>query len=85
MNADTNVAPLNPFPSLPDSLGISMHSTAFVPVVFLIAFVIWLLYTVVAAYHWFRYGHRSWLSIPAIALHIFVSGFLMLYMMSGLR
>jgi hypothetical protein len=85
MNADTNVAPLNPFPSIPGSISTSINTTAFIPVVFLIAFVLWLLYSCVAAYHWFRYGHRSWLAVPAIAVHIFVSSFLMLYMMSGLR
>ncbi|MEO6536906.1 MAG: hypothetical protein ABIT47_04395 [Candidatus Paceibacterota bacterium] len=85
MNADTNVAPLNPFPTIPGNFSTSMNTAAFIPVVFLIAFVIWLLYTLVAGYHWFRYGHQSWLAVPALALHIFVSGFLMLYMMSGLR
>jgi hypothetical protein len=85
MNAETNVAPLNPFPSLPGSFSASLNTSAFVPIVFFVAFVFWALYTLVVGYHWTRYGHRSWLAVPAFALHLFVSGFIFLYMFSGLR
>ncbi|CAN5721321.1 hypothetical protein BH11PAT2_BH11PAT2_09200 [soil metagenome] len=84
MNAETSVAPLNPFPALPGSFSASVSTSAFIPVALLIAFMLWVLYTLVVAYHWFRYGHRSWLAIPALAAHIFVSGCILLYMLSGL-
>lgn len=41
-------------------------------------------FTLVVAYHWVRYGHRSPLSIPALALHIFVASGLLLFAASGL-
>jgi apolipoprotein N-acyltransferase len=53
-------------------------------IVFILVFLAWLLYTAVVSYHWFRYSHRSWLAIPALALHVFISGSLILYIASGL-
>ena len=52
-------------------------------IVFFLIFVGWAVYTVVAAYHWFRYGHRSWLAIPAIGVHLVVSGLCILLIASG--
>ncbi|MES2225998.1 MAG: hypothetical protein V4480_04305 [Patescibacteria group bacterium] len=80
---------LNPFPS-PFAGGVNplahiISPEKIIPIVFFIIFAIWAIYTIVAAYHWFRYGHRSWFAVPALALHLFVSGCLALYMMSGLR
>lgn len=42
------------------------------------------LYTLVAIYHWMRYGHRSPLAIPAISVHIFVSLALVGFALTGL-
>lgn len=53
-------------------------------VIFFLIFVVWAIYTVIVAYHWFRYGHRSWLAIPAIVTHLVVSGFIILLMASGI-
>jgi hypothetical protein len=50
---------------------------------FVVAFVA-VIFTLVVAYHWVRYGHRSPLSIPALALHIFVATGLLLFAASGL-
>lgn len=58
--------------------------TAIAPVIVLIAFLIWMVFTVVVAYHWFRYAHRSWVTVPALALHVFVSGNILLYALRGL-
>ena len=55
-----------------------------VPVVFTIMFIVWAIYTLVVTYHWFRYHHRSWFAVPAIVLHVTVSSFIILYMVSGL-
>lgn len=52
-------------------------------IIFLFVFAAWLIYTAVAAYHWFRYSHRSWLAVPAVGVHVFVSGMLILYIASG--
>lgn len=55
------------------------------PAIFAIVFFIWLAYTLVVAYHWFRYGHRSFLAVPLLALHVVVSGTLMLLATAGLK
>lgn len=43
----------------------------------------WAVYTLVAAYHWFRYSHASWLTVPAIAVHLVVSYALIVYALTG--
>lgn len=48
-----------------------------------VLFVLWILYTLIAAYHWFRYGHRSPVAIPALTVHVIVSLALALYAVSG--
>ena len=68
-------------PSVPGGFDIS----AIVPLVFLVIFITWVIYTLIAAYHWFRYGHQSWVAVPALALHIFVSGAIIIYMLTGLH
>ena len=37
------------------------------------AFVIWLLYTIVATYHWVKYSHGSSVASTAIGMHLVVS------------
>ncbi len=76
--------------------GISSPAEAFAPLLRLVdvpglisivaalLFIGWLIYTVIAAYHLLRYGHRSAVSIPAIIVHIVVSLLLALYAVSGL-
>ena len=58
---------------------------AFAPLALLIVFGIWLIFTLASAYHWLRYSHRSWVTVPALGAHVFVSGTIMLYMLAGLR
>ena len=54
-----------------------------VSVIAWVMFVLWLIYTVVAAYHWLRYGHQSSVAIPAIITHLVVSAALALFAVSG--
>jgi len=63
----------------------SFDFSSIVPVVFTILFIIWTVYTLVIIYHWFRYHYKSWFAVPSIILHLFVSGAIILYMMSGLK
>jgi hypothetical protein len=59
--------------------------TNFVPIAFTLIFGIWVIFTVIIIYHWFRYRHQSWFAVPAVALHLFVSGWIILFMVSGLH
>lgn len=54
------------------------------PVVFLVIFVVWALYTAIAAYHWIRFGHESWAAVPALLTHAVISGWIMLFAISGI-
>ena len=76
---------IDPFPT-PDFLSFGIpHVGNVLPALFFVVFAIWLLYTVVLAYHWFRYSYRSFLAVPMVALHIVVSGVLILLAVAGLR
>ena len=57
----------------------AVASALFALIVFLVV-----LYTIIAMYHWLRYGHSSVATIPAIAVHIFVSTGLILFAAGGL-
>jgi tellurite resistance protein TehA-like permease len=56
-----------------------------VPVIFSLVFVMWAIYTFVVIYHWFRYRHKSWFAVPIIVVHLFISGSIILFMISGLK
>lgn len=56
-----------------------------IPVLFLAVFAVWAVFSLVLAYHWVRYGHQSWLMVPALLTHVAVSGLIILFIMSGLR
>lgn len=62
----------------------SLDARSVAAVVLAIMFAFWAIYTLVAVYHLVRYGHRSWLTVPAIGIHIFVSISLALYAVAGL-
>lgn len=55
-----------------------------VSIVFLVLFIIWSVYTLVAGYHWLRYGHNSALAIPILIVHAVVSWLLAGYAVSGI-
>jgi hypothetical protein len=46
-------------------------------------FMVWAVYTLVTAYHWLRYAHRSAVAVPALITHVVVSGLLAVYAISG--
>lgn len=86
--------PIDPFPrptwldvGAPDAgaAASNFNLSDIYPAIFAIVFLVWLLYSLVAAYHWFRYGHRSFLTVPALAIHVVVSGTLMLLATAGLK
>ena len=81
---------VDPFPgptwlNLGDGPTATFHIESLYPAIFAIVFFVWLAYTLVAAYHWFRYGHRSFLVVPMLAIHVIVSGALMLLATTGLK
>ncbi len=53
-------------------------------ILFFVIFFIWAVYTIIAAYHWFRYGHRSWLAFPAVAGYVAVSALCIIYIATGI-
>lgn len=56
----------------------------FIPVLFLIVLLIWLLYSGVIVYHWTKYSYKSWVAVPALGTHFAVSLVCILYMATGL-
>jgi uncharacterized membrane protein len=56
-----------------------------VPLFFLLVFVIWLIHSLVASYHWLRYSGNKMLSITMIVTHVLVSSVLAIYAVSGLH
>ncbi len=61
----------------------SLDAGKVVAVIAWFMFVLWVVYTVVAAYHWLRYSHRSSIAIPALITHVVVSLALALFAVSG--
>lgn len=59
--------------------------SSIVSVVAALLFIVWVIYTVIAAYHLIRYGHKSAVAIPAIIVHVSVSIVLALFAVSGLH
>ena len=57
----------------------------FVPLFFTLVFIVWAIYTVVAFYHWLRYGDNIVISLGAMGMHLFVSSALAIYAVSGLH
>lgn len=88
MSMNPAEGPIDPFPTpsflMIDGSGFS-GLTAILPAIFALAFFLWVAYTFVVAYHWFRYGHLSLLAVPMLAVHVVVSGTLMLLATAGLR
>ena len=73
----------NPLSGLGHFAG-ALDARSVAAVVLALMFAFWLIYTLVATYHLVRYGHRSWLTVPAIGIHLFVSLTIALFAVSGL-
>jgi hypothetical protein len=77
--------PLQPFSSplaLLDGFNISTPLVAEILLTIVILF--WALYTIVAIYHWLRYSHGAVIAVPAIIVHLIVSGIFIAVALSGL-
>ncbi|MBI3572439.1 hypothetical protein HY091_02840 [Candidatus Kaiserbacteria bacterium] len=72
--------PLQPF-APPFSVNLSSGSA--VEWLLGIAFALWLLFTLIAIYHWLKYSHASLIAFPAIFVHLAVSAALMSYALTG--
>lgn len=75
--------PEPPVPFAPPAFLQNVNVEQVVSVVFALLFILWALYSLITAYHWLRYGHRSSIAIPALITHVVVSGYLALYAVSG--
>lgn len=67
------------FSLIPSSVSIE----SILSVVITIVFMWWAIYTIVVLYHWLRYGRESWLAVPALVLHFFVSGWIFVFATGG--
>ena len=56
-----------------------------IPLFFTLVFIVWAIYTIVAFYHWIRYGDNIVISLGAMGIHLFVSSSLAIYAVSGLH
>jgi hypothetical protein len=70
-------------PDFGPTLGI-IDPSAVASALFYLVIVLVIIYTIIASYHWIRYGHRSVFAIPAIAIHIAVSLGLIGFALTGL-
>ena len=80
--------PTKPIHGTPTAFPFASHlpgisSQEFLSVILAIIFIFWLVYTLIAAYHLLRYGHRSLVVLPLLAVHVFVSGWLGIIAVSG--
>jgi hypothetical protein len=78
-----SLALLNPIAGL-FAGGAALDARTIASVVLVLMFAFWAAYTAIAAYHLIRYGHRSWLTVPALALHLFVSFSIAVFAIGGL-
>jgi hypothetical protein len=63
---------VNPLTTISHAVGLS-NTLQFLPLVLAVIFVAWIVFSIVAAYHLLRYGHSSIVTIPALAVHLFIS------------
>lgn len=77
----------NPTVALPNFLQMSgtISPESVIAVIITIVFIWWAIFTLVAAYHWFRYGRESWVAVPAMALHLVVSGWIFVFATGALH
>lgn len=81
---DQSLQPFAPPKALFDYLPGGFVSSGLIVEWFLYAvFAFWIIYTLVAVYHWLKYSHDSWIAFPAMAVHFVVSIVLISYALSG--
>ena len=54
-------------------------------VIITLVFIWWAIFTLVAAYHLFRFARDSWFAVPAFALHLFVSAWIFVFATGGIH
>ncbi len=54
-------------------------------IIITLVFIWWAIFTIVAIYHWVRYGRDTAVAVPAIVLHLFVSGWIFVFATGGLH
>jgi hypothetical protein len=77
--------PLTPFQNPLETLanlGVPIPTSA-LKIALITVFVVWLVYTLIAIYHWLRYSHASVVAFPAIFVHLVVSVGIMSYALTG--
>ena len=74
-------------PAIPNPLALFPAASVetVLAVVITAAFIWWAIFTLVAGYHLFKYARESWLTVPAFALHIFVSGWIFVFATGALH
>lgn len=75
----TSLTPFSP----PSFLAYGQSSSTVLLLLLSVVIFFWLIYTLVAIYHWMKYSHASWVSFPAIVAHFVVSFLLASYAFSG--
>jgi uncharacterized membrane protein YdbT with pleckstrin-like domain len=76
---------MNGIPSQPVISVPALPLANIVPLFFTLVFIVWLIYTIVSFYHWYRYGDNIIVSLGAMGMHLCVSSFLAMYAVSGLH
>ncbi len=56
-----------------------------ISVIVTIVFIWWLIFTIVAAYHLFRFATESWLTVPALAMHLAISAWIFVFATGGFQ
>ncbi|HQU07632.1 MAG: hypothetical protein B7X04_01665 [Parcubacteria group bacterium 21-54-25] len=74
---------LSAFPTAPLPVSFALSATHVLPLVFATIFVLWLITTVVAFYHWRHYNHASPAFVPSLVVYGAGSLVLILYAASG--
>lgn len=78
MSSDTTLVPVVPVFGL-------MQPELVLSVIVTVVFVWWAIFTIVAGYHLLRFARDSWFTLPALALHLIVSGWLFVFATGGLH
>ncbi|MBA3789310.1 hypothetical protein H0X32_02865 [Patescibacteria group bacterium] len=76
-------SPLDPIQTPFSTIFTTINEGQVLAITFALIFIVWLIYTLVVTYHWLKYGHRSWVAVPALSIHLVVSALLFLLAISG--
>lgn len=76
------IEPLQPF-APPAGLAVNIAPGTAIGWLFYAAFIVWVIYTLVAVYHWLRYSHAPAVAFPAIIIHLAASATIVSFALSG--